>query len=168
MRWVDALYEPRMSAQVSYGPVGETLVENADGILEQAQLPEGVNAGELRQKVALGGGAPHVITRSDFESVILPEPRALQRAQALEENYLPYIEPDFYPSVFFDVEELEQIGQIEPDIDALVEQKRAEWIVSGGIEDEWTGYVDQLRNMGLDDLLKIYQAGYDRYQAAAG
>jgi putative aldouronate transport system substrate-binding protein len=168
MRWVDALYEPKMSAQVSYGPIGETLVENADGVLEQAQLPEGVNAGELRQKVALGAGAPHVITRSDYESVILPEPRALQRAKALEENYLPYIEPDFYPSVFFDVEELEQIGQIEPDIDALVEQKRAEWIVSGGIEDEWTGYVDQLRNMGLDDLLKIYQSGYDRYRAAAG
>jgi putative aldouronate transport system substrate-binding protein len=168
IRWVDELYAPQMSAQVSYGPIGETLVENPDGVLEQATLPEGVNAGELRQKVALGAGAPHVLTRDDFRTVVLPEPRALQRAEDLEANYLPYAEPENYPSVFFDVDELKKIGQIEPDIKALVEQKRAEWIVSGGIDGEWSGYVDQLTNMGLADLVKIYQGGYDRYQESAG
>ncbi|WP_426320524.1 ABC transporter substrate-binding protein [Microbacterium sp. E-13] len=167
MRWVDALYEPQMSAQVSYGPIGETLVENSDGVLEQAPLPDGVNAGELRQEVALGAGAPHVITRDGFKTVVLPEPRALKRAEDLEENYLPYVEPQFYPSVFFDVDELERIGRIEPDIKALVEQKRAEWIVSGGVEDEWSAYVEQLENMGLEDLMEVYQDGYDRYQKIA-
>ncbi len=163
MRWVDRLYEPVMSAQVSYGPVGETLVENADGVLEQATLPEGVNAGELRQQVAPGAGAPHVLTRDDFEHVVLPEPRALQRLQDLEEHYMPYAEPENYPSVFFSVEELQEIGSIEPDITALVEQKRAEWISSGGVEDAWDGYVSQLESMGLDRLVEIYQAGYDRF-----
>ena len=163
MRWVDRLYEPVMSAQVSYGPIGETLEETADGVLEQATLPEGVNAGELRQQVALGAGAPHVLTREDFENVVLPEPRALQRLQDLEEHYLPYAEPENYPSVFFSVEELEEIGSIEPDIKALVEQKRAEWISSGGVEEAWDGYVSQLESMGLDRLVELYQAAYDRF-----
>lgn len=163
MRYIDRLYEPIMAAQVSYGPIGETLVENADGVLEQAPLPEGVNAGELRQQVALGSGAPHVLTREHFETVVLPEPRALKRLQDLEEHYLPYAEPENYPSVFFSVEELEEIGSIEPDITALVEQKRAEWITSGGVEDAWDGYVSQLESMGLDRLVEIYQAGYDRF-----
>jgi putative aldouronate transport system substrate-binding protein len=167
MRWVDELYEPVMAAQVSYGPVGETLVENADGVLEQAELPEGVNAGELRQKVALGAGAPHVLTREHFETVVLPEPRALERLIDLEEHYLPYAEPENYPSVFFSVEELEEIGSIEADIKALVEQKRAEWITSGGIEGEWDAYVSQLESMGLDRLVEIWQAGYDRFSDAA-
>lgn len=167
MRWVDELYEPVMAAQVSYGPVGETLVENADGVLEQAELPEGVNAGELRQKVALGAGAPHVLTREHFETVVLPEPRALERLIDLEEHYLPYAEPENYPSVFFSVEELEEIGSIEADIKALVEQKRAEWITSGGVEGEWDGYVSQLESMGLDRLVEIWQAGYDRFSDAA-
>jgi putative aldouronate transport system substrate-binding protein len=166
MRWVDRLYEPTMSAQVSYGPIGETLEENADGVLVQATLPEGVNAGELRQQVALGAGAPHVLTRADFESVVLPEPRALQRLQDLEEHYLPYAEPENYPSVFFSVEELQELGSIEPDIKALVEQKRAEWISSGGVEDAWDGYVSQLESMGLDRLVEIYQTGYDRFTDA--
>lgn len=167
MRWVDELYEPVMAAQVSYGPVGETLVENADGVLEQAELPEGVNAGELRQKVALGAGAPHVLTREHFETVVLPEPRALERLIDLEEHYLPYAEPENYPSVFFSVEELEEIGSIEADIKALVEQKRAEWITSGGVEGEWDGYVSQLESMGLERLVEIWQAGYDRFSDAA-
>ncbi len=163
MRWIDRLYEPVMSAQVSFGPIGETLVQNADGVLEQAPLPEGVNAGELRQQVAPGAGAPHVLTREDFETVILPEPRALKRLQDLEEHYLPYAEPENYPSVFFSVEELQEIGSIEPDITALVEQKRAEWITTGGVEQAWGGYVAQLESMGLDRLVEIYQAGYDRF-----
>ena len=167
MRWVDELYEPVMAAQVSYGPVGETLVENADGVLEQAELPEGVNAGELRQKVALGAGAPHVLTREHFETVVLPEPRALERLIDLEEHYLPYAEPENYPSVFFSVEELEEIGSIEADIKALVEQKRAEWITSGGVEGEWDAYVSQLESMGLERLVEIWQAGYDRFSDAA-
>lgn len=167
MRWVDELYEPVMAAQASYGPVGETLVENADGVLEQAELPEGVNAGELRQKVALGAGAPHVLTREHFETVVLPEPRALERLLDLEEHYLPYAEPENYPSVFFSVEELEEISSIEADIKALVEQKRAQWITSGGVEGEWDAYVSQLESMGLERLVEIWQAGYDRFSDAA-
>jgi putative aldouronate transport system substrate-binding protein len=82
MRWVDRLYEPVMSAQVSWGPIGTTLEENADGVLQQAELPDRVSAGELRQKVAPGGVS--VTLREDFENVILPEPRALQRVNDLD------------------------------------------------------------------------------------
>ena len=163
MRWADRLYEPTMSAQVSFGPIGETLEENSEGILQQATLADGVNAGELRQKVAPGSGAPHVLTREDFESVIAPEPRALQRLQSLETNYLPYAEPENYPAVFFSVDELTELNTIEPDIKALVEQKRAEWIVSGGVDEEWDSYVSQLNAMGLPRLIEIYQAGLDRF-----
>ena len=77
MRWVDRLYDPVMSAQVSWGPVGDMIIENSDGVLVQADLPEGVSAGEYRQKIAPGG--PRVLLREHFESVVLPEPRAAQR-----------------------------------------------------------------------------------------
>ncbi|MFH8253115.1 ABC transporter substrate-binding protein [Microbacterium sp. B2969] len=166
MRWVDRLYEPVESAQVSYGPIGETLVKNEDGVLVQAPLPEGVNAGEQRQKVAPGAGAPHVLTRDDFTNVVLPEPRALKRLQDLEDHYLPYAEPESYPAVFFSNSDLEELGSIEPDIKALVEQKRAQWIVDGSVDEEWDAYVKQLDSMGLPKLLDIYQSGYDRFAAA--
>ena len=108
-----------------------------------------------------------MLTREHFETVVLPEPRALERLIDLEEHYLPYAEPENYPSVFFSVEELEEIGSIEADIKALVEQKRAEWITAGGVEGEWDGYVSQLESMGLERLVEIWQAGYDRFSDAA-
>ncbi len=165
MRWVDELYEPVMSAQVSWGPIGTTLEENADGVLQQAELPEGVSAGELRQKVAPGGVS--VTLREDFENVILPEPRALQRVNDLAEHYLPWAEDEWYPAVPFSDEEIQEISTIETEIKALVDAKRAEWIARGGIEDEWDSYVAQLESMGLDRMVELYQQAYDRYQSNA-
>ena len=55
MRWVDMMYDPVMSAQNDWGPIGVTLAYNADGLLEQIPAAEGESAGERRQKVAPGG-----------------------------------------------------------------------------------------------------------------
>jgi putative aldouronate transport system substrate-binding protein len=161
MRWVDRLYDPVMSAQVSWGPIGDMIEENEDGVLVQKELPEGVSAGEYRQQVAPGG--PRVLLREHFETVVLPEPRAAQRVKDLEELYLPYAEDEYYPNVVFTQEEIQEIASIETDIKALVDAKRAEWIANGGIEQEWDSYVAQLEQMGLGRLVELYQQAYDRY-----
>lgn len=161
MRWVDELYDPVMSAQVSWGPIGTTIEENADGILQQADLPDDVSAGELRQKVAPGG--VYVILREDFENVILPEPRATQRLNDVAEYYLPWAETEWYPNVPFSDEEIQEISTIETEVKALVDAKRAEWIARGGIEEEWDSYTAQLKSMGLDRMVELYQQAYDRY-----
>lgn len=165
MRWVDRLYDPVMSAQVSWGPIGVMLEENADGVLQQMTLPEGQSAGELRQKVAPGG--PAVTLKEDFVNVVLPEPRASQRVADLEEYYLPWIEPEYYPNVMFTNEETQEIAAIETEITALVTAKRAQWIASGGVEQEWDSYVAQLEAIGLDRLVELYQTALDRFNAAA-
>ena len=64
MRWVDMMYDPVMSAQNDWGPIGVTLAYNTDGLLEQIPAAEGESAGERRQKVAPGG--PKAITAKDF------------------------------------------------------------------------------------------------------
>ena len=61
-------------------------------------------------------------------------------------------------------EELQQISTIQTDITALVKQNMAKWIVSGGIEQEWDGYVSQLKNVGVDKMIEVYQQAYDRYK----
>jgi len=63
-------------------------------------------------------------------------------------------------------EELDKLSTIEADIKTLVDEKHAEWIVHGGVEDEWDDYLGQLKSLGLDDYVATYQAAYDRYLAA--
>lgn len=162
MRWADNLYDPTQSAQANWGPIGETLQKDANGLLTQIPAPAGTSEGERRQKVAPGG--PKANTAENFKTVAAPEPRAAERQKTVNENYKPFAGNDGYPSVALSTEELQQITSIETDTGSLVKQNIAKWIVSGGIEQEWDGYVTQLKNIGADKMIEVYQQAYDRYK----
>lgn len=163
MRWADNLYDPIQSAQANWGPVGETLQKDASGLLTQIPAPAGTSEGERRQKVAPGG--PKANTAENFKTVVAPEPRAAERQKIVNELYKPFAGNDGYPPVALSNEELQQISTIQTDITSLVKQNMAKWIVSGGIEQEWDGYVSQLKNVGVDKMIEVYQQAYDRYKS---
>ena len=161
MRWADRLYDPVMSAQVNWGPIGVTLQEDENGMLVQIPAPPGVAEGERRQMVAPGG--PKITTREDFETVVAPEPRAKERQDLVAEFYAPHKANDPYPPVMLSNEELEQVSFAETDIKTLVKEKFAAWIVNGNVDDEWDAYVSQLESMGVSDVTATYQQAYDRF-----
>lgn len=166
MRWVDRLYDPAMSAQASWGPIGVTLKKDASGMLVQIPAKAGESEGERRQKVAPGG--PKVTTAEDFEKVVAPEPRAKERQDLVKEHYEPYKANDRFPPVLLSNDELQMITDPQTDITALVKEKFATWIVKGNIDAEWDGYVAKLQSMGLEDVMKVYQDAYDRYKEQQG
>ncbi|WP_243077169.1 ABC transporter substrate-binding protein [Microbacterium sp. SS28] len=162
MRWADRLFDPVMSAQSSWGPIGVTLEENADGILVQIPVGPGESEGERRQSVAPGG--PRVVTAEDFETVVAPEPRAKERQDLVREYYAPYKANDGYPPVMLSNEELDQVSFANTDINTLVKEKFASWVVNGTIDGEWDAYVSQLQTLGVEDVIATYQQAYDRFQ----
>lgn len=165
MRWVDRLYDPVMSAQTSWGPIGVTLEKGPNGLLVQIPAKDGESEGERRQKVAPGG--PKITTAEDFEKVVAPEPRAKERQDMVKEFYEPHKANDKYPPVLMSNEELDRIAQPMTDINTLVKQKLASWVVNGNIDAEWDTFTKQLDSMGLPDIMSVYQEAYDRYQANA-
>ncbi len=66
-------------------------------------------------------------------------------------------------------EELETIDLYKTDFQDAVAEQEALWLKDGGpTDDEWQAYLDKLANScGMNELLEIYQAAYDRYVAAA-
>jgi len=165
MRWIDQQYEPYMAAQIHWGPLDVVFEKDENGKLVNLPLPEGVSAGEFRQKVSPGAGAPGVITIEDLGKVVDLEPRAQQRAKDLEEYYEPYMEKENYPSIFFEPEELDRINKIEPELIKYVNTQRGKFIVDGGVEEQWDSYVSTLEKMGLNELMEIFQTALDRYNA---
>jgi len=165
MRWIDQQYEPYMAAQVHWGPLDVVFEKDENGKLVNLPLPEGVSAGEFRQKVSPGAGAPGVITIEDLGKVVDLEPRAQQRAKDLEQYYEPYMEKENYPSIFFEPEELDRINKIEPELIKYVNTQRGKFIVDGGVEEQWDSYVSTLEKMGLNELMEIFQTALDRYNA---
>jgi len=165
MRWIDEQFEPYMAAQIHWGPLDVVYEKDANGKLVNLPLPEGVSAGEFRQQVAPGSGAPGVISIEDLGKVVDLEPRAQQRAKDLEEYYLPYMEDENYPSIFFEPEELDEINKIEPELLKYVNTQRGKFIVDGGVNENWDQYVSTLEKMGLNKLMEIYQTALDRYNS---
>lgn len=165
MRWIDQQYEPYMAAQIHWGPLDVVFEKDENGKLVNLPLPEGVSAGEFRQQVSPGAGAPGVITIEDLGKVVDLEPRAQQRAKDLEQYYEPYMEKENYPSIFFEPEELDKINKIEPELIKYVNTQRGKFIVDGGVNEQWDSYISTLEKMGLNELMEIYQTALDRYNA---
>ncbi|RNA67713.1 ABC transporter substrate-binding protein [Alteribacter keqinensis] len=161
MRWVDQLYDPEMSAQINWGPEDDVFERDENGTLVWAELEEGVSMGEYRQLVAPNG--PSVILAEHFGTVVEMDPRAKQRLLDIEEHYEPYAVDEKYPNIFFEPEELQRINRLQTDILNVVEEKQALWLMNGGVEEEWDDFVEQLNQMGLEELMEIYQDGYDRF-----
>ena len=63
-------------------------------------------------------------------------------------------------------DESETKSELESTIQTYCEECRLKFIVGDmDIEKDWDSYVTAVENMGLDELLEIYQAAYDRFQA---
>lgn len=161
-RWLDSLYEPKISAQLAWGPIGDVF-EEKDGKLAFKPLPAGTAMGEYRQKVAPGGG---MVTAESVGTLVPLEERAVERINRIKQNFVPQMEKENYPNIFFNEDELNKISKLKPEIAKFVNQKRAQFLMKGGVDKEWDAYVSKLKQMGIDDLLKVYQDGLDRYNAS--
>lgn len=50
------------------------------------------------------------------------------------------------------------------EIKSKVEEMRSQFITGvADIDKQWDAYVNELNAMGLDEVLKVYQASYDRW-----
>lgn len=52
----------------------------------------------------------------------------------------------------------------DTDIKKYAEQKKADWILNGGIDEEWDSYLKKMEKYGLSDYLSIKQKYFDQYQ----
>ncbi len=161
MRWIDRLFDPVVGAEASWGPIGVTLERDENGMLVQIPPAEGESAGERRQRVSPMG--PRILTTEHFETVVAPEPRAQARMDIIAEYFAPFAANEQIPPVMLSTEELDRIQFTEPDINSLVAESFARWIVHGGVEAEWDTFLANLQRLEIDDFIAVWQQAYDRY-----
>ncbi|MGM0884440.1 MAG: extracellular solute-binding protein [Bacillota bacterium] len=161
--WLDTMYEPVMAAQARFGPIGVWYDQDASGkLVGKTDLN---NPGELRQSTAISNGIGLLLTEFT-DKVDYVEPRALQRVNDSVKFYVPQMQKEKFPNIFFSEEELKVIDRLKPDISAYTNKMRAKWLLDGGVEKEWDEFQATLKKMGIEELLAAHQSGYDRYKAA--
>ena len=169
LTYFDRYYDPMISAQINYGPIGIVYEEELDsnGMLVQKALPEGTTSDELRlQNAPLG-----IIYLNDYawEHVVNMEPRAKLRLERLQAYVTPYIPANVTPTpnLQFTAKELNVITQYESALNDYIRTNLIKWLMNGGVSDgDWSTFQKDLTGRThLSELLDVYQAAYDRYVA---
>ena len=167
LAYFDRYYDPVISAQINYGPIGIVYEEERDakGMLVQKALPEGVTSDELRlQNAPLG-----IIYLGEYawNNVVNMEPRAQLRLERLQLCAKPFVPANVipFPNLQFTLEELNTLSNYETNLNDYIRTNLISWLMKGGVKDDaWTAFQNDLNGkVNLAGIRKVYQDAYDRY-----
>ncbi|MBE6977054.1 MAG: hypothetical protein E7438_00220 [Ruminococcaceae bacterium] len=169
LAYFDRYYAPEISAQINYGPIGVVYEEerDANGMLVQKPIPEGMTTDELRLQNAPFG----IIYLSDYawENVVNMEPRAKLRLERLKACATPFVPAGVKPcpNLQFTLDELNTLGSYETNLNDYIRTNLINWLMKGGVTDaQWEAFQNDLNGkIKLPDIKKVYQDAYDRYLA---
>ncbi|SHM66432.1 extracellular solute-binding protein [Gracilibacillus kekensis] len=168
MSFINELFDPEVSLQVLFGSIGpniEETGENSYKILEPQD--EEMDPGTWKWTSTWADNGPMFI--SDELEVELPSDM-----QSVDEQQAPYNEVfeslDHENNVFpgmmlkYSEEDHNQMTLVNTDFMNIAISKFGEWITSGGIEEGWDDYIQQVEQMGLQNNIDIIQGYYDNYR----
>lgn len=173
LKFFDQWYAPENVMQLQYGPIGTYFTkQDKNGVWQsitdkEARKKYGKSAGELKSEYEVYG--PKLILSDYYKTTFKMEDRAIERLKDLEDFWMPYVDSTVtYPvDCVFTEEELDTIDMYKTEFENTVAEQEGLWLKEGGpTDDEWNSYVAKLKETcGMDELLKVYQAAYDRYKA---
>jgi len=162
MRWVNELYEEETSVEMGYGKFGLVLQANPDGTYETLPPPEGMSQNEFRMKNSPAFAFPWAILKETSAKMELSDQQTRKTKDRL--LYEPYFPEQVYPNLMFTLDETEKLAVLQTDIHSYVDQMTAKFIVGDeSIETSWDTYINQLKRMGLDEMMDVYKGAYARY-----
>ncbi|MCD7755328.1 MAG: extracellular solute-binding protein [Firmicutes bacterium] len=172
LRFYDQWYDGEIVMQLQYGPIGVYFTEQDENGMwlsitdEESKELYGKSAGELKGVYEVYG--PKLILSEYYSEYFYMEDRAIERLQDLNDSWVvPYVDSlTTYPiDCVFTADELDVIDRYRADFESLVAEQEALWLKDGGpTDEEWDAYVQRLiDSCGMNQLLEVYQAAYDRY-----
>jgi len=101
-----------------------------------------------------------------FSAVPDNNPGQEMKANESVKNWFPYAELPFpHQYLRYTSEEQSRLNTVQNDVETLVKQREAKFVTGQESLDNWDQYIEDLKKAGLDELIKIKQAAYDRYKA---
>ncbi|WP_068617638.1 extracellular solute-binding protein [Paenibacillus tuaregi] len=166
MRWIDYLYSYDGATLFSQGP--ENLLwkykDKANHVKEWLPVPGGGDREEYRGTITPNYGIltpgmndPEVVKglRTDFDEWI---------DQETKQKLVPIAKSPF-PNVYLTNEEQAEATGLLSDLNTYVQQMEAKFITGQEPLSNWDKYIAQVKKMGGDRIVELYQAAYDRWNS---
>lgn len=166
-KWLDLMYEPLQSVQNNWGTYGEKDKFNIFELKEDKTLAH-MDLGsespvEVREAQSVAG--PLAIMDDYYGKYTTCPDDAQWRLDILHSIYVPDMKSKYvYPVVFMSREDSELVAQYQTDVEKYVNQKKADWILNGGVEKEWDSYLKKVEELGLSQYLEIKQKYLDKVE----
>jgi putative aldouronate transport system substrate-binding protein len=164
LEWLDGFYTEDYAVQAFWGSNGVgTKVTEKDGKKYYEQIIQGDQGADTsRYTLSLSSGGPLSVS-SELESRITPPKQMqerLQQGSQIYENYWPkYANP--ISALKLTDADAKELSIIQTDLWSVVDTSWSKWVMKGGIEGEWDGYVAQLKKIGRNRMVEIYQKTFD-------
>ncbi|WP_319418026.1 extracellular solute-binding protein [Virgibacillus necropolis] len=165
IRWVDYFYSQEGYEFLNRGPEGHlwSWVDEEGGAKKENPLPDGFESledyrGTLTPDYGINTpaltGPIEGMEKSEFDKFISSE---------TSDKIEPYAEVP-YPLVYLKGEEQEEVSRIQADLETYVRQMEAKFITGVEPLSNWDKYVQTIKDMNVESLVKIHQEAYDRWE----
>lgn len=167
IQWIDQLF-PAITKdglnETLYGPKGEGWTVTPEGKFKALEVKD---SGKRYVKL---GGFPNYwpFDLSDKTEGVYMGPSDVDgenyKLYTIGKAYTPYITKNPFPPVWLTPEQQKDVSTIQTDIKKATDQNMVRWITGeGDIDAEWDKFQKDLKNMGVDKLVSIYQQAVDAY-----
>jgi|GEM_PF-909723 len=157
-----------------YGDVGQTYVYGVEGVTYTIvngepkwtdfvlKNPDGKTMNEARGMVSFGRSIwPTIFQPWSLTSATVAEYIEVDRKKYRDPA--KFVEP-MVPGLSFSAEENSLISQKLTDIQTYVDENLLNFILGKKPMTDWDNYVKGVKDMGIDQILDIYQKSYERWQ----
>lgn len=155
IRWIDYFCDPYVSLQHDWGIEGLGTEINDDGTWKVI----GEGSIENRQAEGMHWQGPTNVTKDIYDLCQLEGVKKFEDEAGL---YYEQYKVDMYPSVYYTLDESQEMAQLSTDICSYVALNTAKWITEGGVEEEWDSYIETLGKLGLERYMEIKSTAIGR------
>ena len=168
LQWADDFYDDLTSMQTFYGSISDGFItDNGDGTYDVNEPEDGSSLDTSAWSNSLRDFGPKYMNPEFYDKIHIPENQGDGIKLKEDELNAKYVTTDKnvgFPMVQYTEDELAQLTTLGTDIYKYCEAQYAHWVVDGGIEEEWDSYLKQLKDMGVEELVKIQETAYEAYQ----
>ncbi|QCT00962.1 extracellular solute-binding protein, family 1 [Paenibacillus algicola] len=161
LKWMDTMYEEKLSFQFEVGPIGLTVKENPDGTFDKQPVPEGMNSGDFKHSEAPGNGAAVMVLKDMVDRLI--DDQADEKREHYK-MYMPFASTELIHDMLWSAEDGETLAAINLDLNGkngYYASTFAKFVMNGFSDADWDKHLAQLKKLRVDEYVALYQKYYD-------
>ncbi len=161
LSWADKFYTEDASIQNFYGSFDVAISKDGDTytVLEPN---DGNSADTFAWINSLRDFGPKYVAEGFNDKVKYAVANGDASKLALDKDMKKYA-GEAYPNVSYTPEQLQTLSTLYTDISAYVSANQATWVTEGGIDEQWSSYIETLNKMGYEEFIGIMDEAYNTY-----